>query len=187
MFFRGGSIGDTILSIANYFLFLISIVIYLINNGMSVQPHEAGYKDVVMIAPMETVRFITKFEDFADASMPYMYHCHILMHEDDGMMGSFVVVDSTTIGVTEIENIKIKVYPNPGDEYIDITYDEGPVLSFTKFVVSDVMGRVIIPDQLKVNQNTIRINTSDIAEGLYLLSIEGDKKNIVRKIIIKHN
>ena len=156
-------------------------------DGVSVQPYEAGYKDVVMIAPQETVRFITKFEDFADASMPYMYHCHILMHEDDGMMGSFVVVDSTSIGVTEIENIKIKVYPNPGDEYIDITYDEGPVLSFTKFVVSDVMGRVIIPVQTIINQNTIRINTSDLAAGLYMMSIESDKINIVRKLIITHN
>ena len=156
-------------------------------DGVSVQPHEAGYKDVVMIAPQETVRFITKFEDFADASMPYMYHCHILMHEDDGMMGSFVVVDSTTIGVTEIENFKIDVYPNPADEYIDITYDEMSALRLTKLVVSDVMGRVIIPVQLKVNQNTIRINTTDIAEGLYMLSIEGDKKNMVRKLIITHN
>ena len=24
--------------------------------------------------------------------MPYMYHCHLLMHEDNGMMGQFVVV-----------------------------------------------------------------------------------------------
>jgi bilirubin oxidase len=25
--------------------------------------------------------------------MPYMFHCHILEHEDMGMMGQFVVVD----------------------------------------------------------------------------------------------
>jgi FtsP/CotA-like multicopper oxidase with cupredoxin domain len=24
--------------------------------------------------------------------MPYMFHCHILQHEDRGMMGQFVVV-----------------------------------------------------------------------------------------------
>jgi FtsP/CotA-like multicopper oxidase with cupredoxin domain len=27
-----------------------------------------------------------------DATTPYMYHCHILEHEDRGMMGQFVVV-----------------------------------------------------------------------------------------------
>ena len=29
---------------------------------------------------------------FADPIHPYMYHCHILEHEDAGMMGQFVVV-----------------------------------------------------------------------------------------------
>ena len=49
-------------------------------DGISVHAKEAGYKDVVMIAPQEIVRFITKFEDFTDESVPYMFHCHILMH-----------------------------------------------------------------------------------------------------------
>ncbi|HJA62368.1 MAG TPA: multicopper oxidase domain-containing protein, partial [Candidatus Brevibacterium intestinavium] len=25
--------------------------------------------------------------------LPYMYHCHMLLHEDEGMMGQFVVID----------------------------------------------------------------------------------------------
>jgi FtsP/CotA-like multicopper oxidase with cupredoxin domain len=32
------------------------------------------------------------FNDFADADHPYMFHCHLLNHEDAGMMGQFVVV-----------------------------------------------------------------------------------------------
>ena len=28
----------------------------------------------------------------ADPDNPYMYHCHILEHEDQGMMGQFLVV-----------------------------------------------------------------------------------------------
>jgi bilirubin oxidase len=35
---------------------------------------------------------ITGFDDYADAASPYMFHCHILEHEDAGMMGQFVVV-----------------------------------------------------------------------------------------------
>ncbi|MGO1507721.1 MAG: multicopper oxidase domain-containing protein, partial [Microbacterium sp.] len=33
------------------------------------------------------------FEDYADPTMPYMYHCHMLLHEDEGMMGQFVVIE----------------------------------------------------------------------------------------------
>jgi len=53
---------------------------------------EAGWKDTVLVLPNETVRIITRFDDFADANTPYMYHCHILEHEDAGMMGQFVVI-----------------------------------------------------------------------------------------------
>ena len=38
------------------------------------------------------VQFVERFEDFADASNPYMYHCHILEHEDHGMMGQFMLI-----------------------------------------------------------------------------------------------
>jgi FtsP/CotA-like multicopper oxidase with cupredoxin domain len=61
-------------------------------NGQAPSAGEAGWKDTVLVLPNETVRVITRFEDFADADIPYMYHCHILEHEDAGMMGQFVVI-----------------------------------------------------------------------------------------------
>lgn len=60
-------------------------------DGNAPAPEESGKKDVVLVYPNETVRFITKFEDFADTTMPYMFHCHLLMHADMGMMGQFIV------------------------------------------------------------------------------------------------
>jgi FtsP/CotA-like multicopper oxidase with cupredoxin domain len=35
-----------------------------------------------------------RFTDYADPDTPYMYHCHLLQHEDSGMMGQFVVVEA---------------------------------------------------------------------------------------------
>ncbi|MBS0240601.1 MAG: multicopper oxidase domain-containing protein [Proteobacteria bacterium] len=61
-------------------------------NGAPAPAHEQGLKDTVLVDPGETVRVITQFTDFADAEHPYMYHCHILEHEDAGMMGQFVVI-----------------------------------------------------------------------------------------------
>jgi len=51
-----------------------------------------GFKDTVYVPPDESVRFITRFSDYADPDLPYMLHCHILEHEDRGMMGQFVTV-----------------------------------------------------------------------------------------------
>lgn len=61
-------------------------------DGAPPQPHEQGLKDTVLVDPGSTVRIIAEFADFADPEHPYMYHCHILEHEDAGMMGQFVVV-----------------------------------------------------------------------------------------------
>jgi FtsP/CotA-like multicopper oxidase with cupredoxin domain len=55
-------------------------------------PQEMGLKDTVLVDSRSAVRVIAEFGDFADPQHPYMYHCHILEHEDAGMMGQFVVV-----------------------------------------------------------------------------------------------
>jgi FtsP/CotA-like multicopper oxidase with cupredoxin domain len=52
-----------------------------------------GPKDTVYVPPHETVRFVVRFTDYADPTLPYMFHCHLLQHEDRGMMGQFVVVE----------------------------------------------------------------------------------------------
>jgi len=43
-----------------------------------------------------------KFEHYADSDSPYMYHCHLLRHEDFGLMGQFVVVEPGTEAPTEM-------------------------------------------------------------------------------------
>jgi FtsP/CotA-like multicopper oxidase with cupredoxin domain len=61
-------------------------------NGKRPHPSESGLKDVVLVHGHEKVRIIMKFPEYSDANVPYMYHCHILEHEDQGMMGQFTVV-----------------------------------------------------------------------------------------------
>jgi bilirubin oxidase len=57
----------------------------------AVADYEQGWKDTVQVPRGEPVTFVAKFSDFADAVNPYMYHCHFSNHEDEGMMGQFVV------------------------------------------------------------------------------------------------
>jgi suppressor of ftsI len=55
--------------------------------------HLRGLKDTVYIPPNETVRLLTEFNDYSDPRLPYMFHCHVLQHEDRGMMGQFAVLE----------------------------------------------------------------------------------------------
>ena len=55
--------------------------------------NEAGWKDTVLMFPGEVTRLIAKF----DRPGEYVWHCHILSHEDHEMMRRFVVLDTTAL------------------------------------------------------------------------------------------
>nr|WP_234320532.1 multicopper oxidase domain-containing protein [Streptomyces sp. SBT349] len=52
-------------------------------------PNERGWKDVVRVPPNEMVRVMG---EYAGAHGRFMYHCHLLEHEDMGMMRTFTVM-----------------------------------------------------------------------------------------------
>lgn len=62
--------------------------------AMNRQPPEtkdAGVKDTVLIRPGSTVDLLVPFSAYADQATPYMYHCHLLWHEEQGMMAQYAV------------------------------------------------------------------------------------------------
>ncbi|MCD0443426.1 multicopper oxidase domain-containing protein [Glycomyces sp. A-F 0318] len=61
-------------------------------DGEEPPPRLRGWKDTVQLVPQRRYRLAMRFTDYTDPNLPYMYHCHILAHEDSGMMGQFVVL-----------------------------------------------------------------------------------------------
>ena len=59
-------------------------------------PNEQGFKDTVRVNPGEVVKIAAHFNTLCGR---YMYHCHILEHEDMDMMRPFVVVNDTALAV----------------------------------------------------------------------------------------
>ncbi len=59
----------------------------LSRDSRSPQPNEMGWKDTVFVKSGETVRIIVQFKHKG----LFMYHCHILEHEEAGMMGQLEV------------------------------------------------------------------------------------------------
>ncbi len=153
---------------------------YILNiDGGPVPNYEQGKKDVVLVMPMQYVEFITKFEDFADDSIPYMYHCHLLHHEDDGMMGSFKVIDTTATSISEIEKNNFAVFPNPANDFLTITSADNKIFSVTIF---NSFGEKIYSAQATTNLN---VETVNFSSGLYFVQIIADKKSFTKKIIKK--
>ncbi|MCB0879261.1 MAG: multicopper oxidase domain-containing protein [Thermoleophilia bacterium] len=61
-------------------------------DGRRPDASERGWKDSILVPPGHTARIAMTFTDYADPLSPYMFHCHVLRHEDGGMMGQFIVV-----------------------------------------------------------------------------------------------
>ena len=59
--------------------------------GAPPPPELAGWKDTVYVPPRTPLELLVHFAQPADDRTPFMYHCHVLWHEDQGMMGQYVV------------------------------------------------------------------------------------------------
>ncbi len=143
-------------------------------NGMEPSSSEKGWKDVVLVMPKDSVKFITRFEDFANNKVPYMYHCHLLHHEDDGMMGSFLVID--TARLTSIKNIqkstmKIEAFPNPSNNIW--TIDGSAPNKIILVEVFNILGKSIFslsPSQ-QSNKISFNISNEELPCGMYFLKL----------------
>ena len=58
--------------------------------GAPPPPHLAGWKDVVLVE--DKVELLVAFNRPATRDHPFMYHCHILEHEEAGLMGQYVCI-----------------------------------------------------------------------------------------------
>ncbi|WP_173869163.1 multicopper oxidase family protein [Streptomyces albus subsp. chlorinus] len=64
--------------------------------GRPVPERLRGLKDTVYLHPQESVELAVPMPEYTDPATPYMFHCHMLRHEDQGMMGQFTVVKPGT-------------------------------------------------------------------------------------------
>ncbi len=130
-----------------------------------------GRKDVVLVAPRGgTATIITKYEDFCDPEMPYMYHCHILSHEDNGMMGQFLV-ECTTTAIHEMEHTteSLLVFPNPVDDELRIQW--GAITEYFTIQIFNAIGVQVLNTTTNGD-----IDVTSLLQGLYFIRIQhGDE------------
>jgi bilirubin oxidase len=156
---------------------------YILDRDGSTPPaNEQGRKDVVLVKPQETVRFIAKFEDFSNDTLPYMYHCHMLVHEDGGMMGQFVVFDSTVTEIeTNISSHEISVFPNPSNSEITIQLDvnEPILLELVNLLGEKVLSYESVP-------SNGQLTLTSLPKGVLFLSITTAEGNrTTKKVIVR--
>jgi len=149
-------------------------------NGATPPANLRGRKDVVVVPPMDgSVKIILKFEDFSDPHKPYMYHCHILSHEDTGMMGQFIVNSAASGTIENAAQEHLRISPTllaPGLEKVEISADNGwePV----RIEVYGQDGRLLLTER-----NATRIAADRLASGVNSIQIFTARGTAVFKIV----
>ena len=158
--------------------------------GQPPAANEAGWKDVVLVYPNETVRFITRFLDFADPVTPFMYHCHFLGHEDGGMMGQFIVIDPAATAIEHPESrhngFLISSYPNPTTSWSTISYTI-PTRSQVRIDLFDSVGRHIkklFEGYRSAGENEAVWKAGDVATGIYFIRMIVDGEVTTRSVSV---
>ena len=159
-------------------------------DGSPTPSYLQGRKDTFLVPSGGTARIITKFEDHFDDTIPYMYHCHMLKHEDAlaGMMGQFVVVDQTA-GLDDLELFKdALLYPNPSKGTYMTVRLQKPSETIKAYSIVNQLGQIV--RYHKIHENEIRNMYSfpifELAQGQYFLKIFTEDRIITKKFTKNH-
>lgn len=60
--------------------------------------NEQGFKDTIRVNPNEALSIAARFNGYCGR---YMYHCHILEHEDHDMMRPYIVVPAEVLDLMD--------------------------------------------------------------------------------------
>lgn len=146
-----------------------------------------GYKDVQLLREFASMTFVARFDSFPSPLQPnmgYMYHCHILTHEDASMMRQFVVVDSLDFyaAISSLpETEKLIAYPNPATNTLSFTgdYQDKGVLR-----IYDLSGRFIREYEIDNLTNSV-LNVEDVPRGMFVLEYTSGKKRYIQKVSLQ--
>jgi blue copper oxidase len=151
----------------------------LTRNGQPPSPENAGWNDVVLVpGGFSNVRFIARFDDFSSDSVPYMYHCHMLPHEDMGMMAQFSVLQ--TVGVNELSDhfSGLTIYPNPTKGNITLV----GLSTVSTINIFSITGQ-LLSSETGLNVKEISLPKE---KGTYLLEIISETGEKTTRRIIHH-
>ena len=84
-----------------------------------------------------------------------------------------------------VENISFvkRVYPNPTDNELLVELKENSIVKKVEFI--DYSGKIITPNKVEISKYSIRINVSNLNNGIYLLNISTDKEVNKVKVVIE--
>jgi spore coat protein A, manganese oxidase len=155
-------------------------------------PDEQGWKDTWVNYPGEVTSVIARF----DRPGLYVWHCHILSHEEHDMMRPFFVGEinnapKTNPGITLQENaeaaLRLKVMPNPFSNYVTIQFElnESKKVGIRLYDNRGSLVKQIYEGEKPAGLHRISIEGVQLANGVYFCEVLVNDQRILRKLVLQ--
>ncbi len=158
--------------------------------GLAEEPaaNEKGWKDTFIVPPGYVGRIKARF----DRPGRYVWHCHILSHEDHEMMRPFHVgpmpvnaqksarlaPDSPEEAPESALAAGFRLYPNPvsGKGYVDFVLDQAAEVRIRVFDLNGRLVRSVEAGTMDMGFHTYTLNFDRLETGSYILELEAGNK-----------
>ncbi|MBR3940496.1 MAG: Omp28-related outer membrane protein [Bacteroidales bacterium] len=87
-------------------------------------------------------------------------------------------VQVNTVGIVEASDVELVVYPNPATDYAMISSNA----VITEVAIINTLGQTIAT--IPANAENVQINTQDLAQGIYMISITTAEGKAVKKLTV---
>lgn len=154
-------------------------------------PEEKGWKDTYVMLPGEVTRVIATF----DRAGHYVWHCHILSHEDHEMMRTLIVGNGASMSTAKAaeatnaleQQLQLQASPNPFNNQLNIQLNL-PQQSQLAISVYDAKGarlQQIANSKYSAGHQRFSIDGSQWSNGIYYLEVVVNSQQIMRKLVLQ--
>lgn len=196
------------------------------------KPNEKGWKDTFVMFPGEVTTVIARFaptdkaadldptKDYNEMWFPfdpngghgYVWHCHIIDHEDNEMMRPFMVMpnpargkgvsapgnivlpgntssqNASALASGDIEEIILEQnYPNPfADEtMIKFVLPAGMKVKLDVLSLAGLKIKTLLDADAPAGLNTVKLNAGGLASGIYFYQLTVGEKTLTRRMVVQ--
>lgn len=146
-----------------------------------------GWKDTVVIPKWGSATLFIPVEDYPGMTM---FHCHILEHEDIGMMGMWHIMGMMTGAEPPVTAGGLRLsapYPNPSGSSARMLLSASPDAR-VELSAFDVAGRrlegIVTEGGARDGGREILVNTDGLARGLYFVRAASEGKSVTRRMVV---
>ncbi len=130
--------------------------------------NDLGWKDTVMVAGLDTVRVLVKFDTYEGL---YLLHCHNLEHEDHGMMLNIFITKQDGVVEEKPSEAPFQIFPNPAHEIATVFV--APVNSPRALLLTTMTGVPIFQQIIDAGASSATLHLNGVSSGKYIVSIDG--------------